>query len=1521
MIGLTSYFNTFQICQRLFLRRCKETRNYVHNLWIDKKPSLKDCVRILFEKKNESEASSKKNVAKNDELLLYENSDEKLDFKFLSTVNNNHLNKISSTEKKNEPESKKKVASAIQSLLSENSIDKFNLEKSVSINNSSTYETKIESTNNVDTTLKNSNEKLECEDNNFVNNLPNPLPPDKDGVLVFKNSSPKTKTFDEKSSDATAESTVYLESKNFKIRNVLGDGNCLFRCFSVVLENHENNHANIRKKIVEYVHDHFEDELKNNLQESREDTEEDHYKDKGDYLARMGALRTSGTEYEAAVFSKLFRVNVSLYNKIFDNDSLQTKYVYAGTFRDNSFQTSCNIMHVGSRLGGHWVILYEVSKDSSPSSDLITILAPANNSVNNFHSSVNHSPKFSNDQEINISESYDSLEGVDFLRSDNEFENQLRPSLCLHKNSSFKKSQNFDFELSSEAIENSNDFLFSNVNFSDDELTLNENDLMDLNFGDATEAPINNISNLNSLESNKIQNYTTRNIDAFRKSLENKKNNEQSNLIENFLVLPKDFWEKFVPPKESKKKTLLNGWTDEFNKIFEKKFPFCVLRFLDSKFYAGEKIKNQNYFWAFAQCKHSICTTFFFNCQQRIQEPHEDRIVKVSLEKKIEHIEGEAHRRFLRGSNRDEYKEKLKKNSALYVQNVGVTKIPKEVLKNGNLNHAPTTDLLNQIKSESRREFDLDKDFFLFMEKLRQEYIDEYGTKIVRGYIQTSSYHPLMFVLFTEPQLEYLASQKDIFLNLDATGSIAATPSYFEERVTLYYYVLWLPGGKKNTSPLEIAEAHMSTHNETAVTYFLSLFNDKFKLITTKIIKKIETDFSLVLLKSICKVFNNLCLYIYLKKIFDGEIPKDITVLHCCSSHLIKGSRGKIRSFFPDKKKHLNHRKIATKIMTSFIHCDSLESAKVIFEYFIKIFYFQTEEASLSSSIDSVNNCPEHGAVENDYDDDEKNDENKDNEDLPQLCGKMKGSPYYQFFQNLKNDIVKKASFTDKINEFYSEKFCNYLLNYLLVYLPLWSAIVIKMYGLSRDSNATAENGFKIVKHQYLNELKVSIPRFIQTSETMLRSKLIIRRIKLITERQKSNIATTDILPVDIIKKKSSNNSLKRKVCEVSKSGFKHEVEVWKDKKKIKRGPNKHFTSSKFIAPESLEENPDRLHLELKTIYQDVKKETANLNSNKNSTQSKNKLKKKLLDNSDPDPSVKINLKDSNILFDSKIKYPPNFPNLSKTLNSIPLDRFDFFTLEQWGQSKDITRHYVNDEIVNAFFSLLPSVATKHKIKLIHFDSFYSQNVELNNYIKRSTVRWAKKNEIMSKNIWLIPYNLENMAHWFLIVVFLDRKIILILDSLYVKLRSTVVYGIFTLISALNPNENFKDWKIHAPADVPKQINEFGEVGANCGVHMCSWALTVASVSSYHFEEKDMQQARKSIAHLLYYSVDNNFQKNKKNGKSKGLAECVSLSLKNFEYCVDHNPPLNFTSSFDFCSSIVFLIQEKEKITRSSAWK
>ncbi|KYQ48095.1 hypothetical protein ALC60_12874 [Trachymyrmex zeteki] len=198
-----------------------------------------------------------------------------------------------------------------------------------------------------------------------------------------------------------------------------------------------------------------------------------------------------------------------------------------------------------------------------------------------------------------------------------------------------------------------------------------------------------------------------------------------------------------------------------------------------------------------------MCAKYKFFVTGDIDVPHTNKIVHVCVNGHISH-EKEQHRRHIRGKVRAALTNELQKRSAIVVKLQMLSNADEEILQAGNLNKTVSLDILHKISK-----------FALI---------------------------PLSIILFSEKQIRCLASDKLRHLHLDATGSIIAHPKLLSTASTIYYYALVLPGNI-DVGPLSVAEFISSKHDITAIKHFLDVFNDKFKKITTKKIKKIETDF------------------------------------------------------------------------------------------------------------------------------------------------------------------------------------------------------------------------------------------------------------------------------------------------------------------------------------------------------------------------------------------------------------------------------------------------------------------------------------------------------------------------------------------------------------------------------------------------------------------------------------------------------------------------------------------------------
>ncbi|KAL7299504.1 hypothetical protein TKK_0007588 [Trichogramma kaykai] len=224
-----------------------------------------------------------------------------------------------------------------------------------------------------------------------------------------------------------------------------------------------------------------------------------------------------------------------------------------------------------------------------------------------------------------------------------------------------------------------------------------------------------------------------------------------------------DFWNKYVPC--TSKKSLNKGWTDPFNDVFQKTYK-CVLAFEDNKFYAQKKRNKDSYFKAIAVCKHTSCTPFIFEVAEPITPPYKNYRVTVKTYSAIDHSDGESHRRFIRGENREKFKDELKAKTPAVVKWEALNEAcNKEYLREGNYNNCPSSEILQKICSELRAQNDLDDDYYHFMEKLQKQYRTQYKEynapeERVAGYIQFTASDPVHVIMFSQPQLRIVSEEK-----------------------------------------------------------------------------------------------------------------------------------------------------------------------------------------------------------------------------------------------------------------------------------------------------------------------------------------------------------------------------------------------------------------------------------------------------------------------------------------------------------------------------------------------------------------------------------------------------------------------------------------------------------------------------------------------------------------------------------------------------------------------------------------
>lgn len=371
-------------------------------------------------------------------------------------------------------------------------------------------------------------------------------------------------------------------------------------------------------------------------------------------------------------------------------------------------------------------------------------------------------------------------------------------------------------------------------------------------------------------------------------------------------------------------------------------------------------------------------------------------------------------------------------------------------------------------------------------------------------------------------------------------GSIVAKPPNVSKQI--YYYAMVLPGCENYTA-IPVAEFISSEHKTVFINFFLSLFRDNMNRITSRhpVIDKIETDFSLALIQSALQTFNGMSISEYMQFVYNWNSKKEgaddihLTVVHICATHTLRTVMKKAKSLFKLK----SARNVAAFLI--YIEINSLRQLicrKCIFRNAVVIFGLEKKTKDFDKQLNYCTSLHIEDENENIHEEELSDDDEKFSETAKR---QRRESPYYEAFHDIISSTrASKTNIGKKINEFYSEELILNLDEYIMPYFPIWSAVTLRQFGLSRDSNACVENWFKVVKADiFQTKLHVPATRFIQKMETYLVGRLREREYTLKTNRQMKNKLIT-----------ATNKQIKKKL----NRAYREETaeEFWNKKKKRK---------------------------------------------------------------------------------------------------------------------------------------------------------------------------------------------------------------------------------------------------------------------------------------------------------------------------------------------------------------------------------
>lgn len=224
------------------------------------------------------------------------------------------------------------------------------------------------------------------------------------------------------------------------------------------------------------------------------------------------------------------------------------------------------------------------------------------------------------------------------------------------------------------------------------------------------------------------------------------------------------------------------------------------------------------------------------------------------------------------------------------------------------------------------------------------------------------------------------------------------------------------------------------------------------------------------------------------------------------------------------------------------------------------------------------------------------------------------------------------------------------------------------------------------------------------------------------------------------------------------------------------------------------------------------------------------------------------------------------------------------------------------------------------------FDTLFFESILLNNAISEGFLKWAELHSIFESNVWLVPINHAN--HWTLLVVIVNAKSMIYLDSghdpsqtkkmtdkalkSFIKKKcGQFINGICSFMINEQNDIVWEEWSLFV---IPSQRTEERGLGGNCGVHMCSWALCIATCSGVKFDESAMDIARMGIANMLFYAKTKAKITKKTNERRRYIfAEGELEEKRRILPFVDrmkifaNTPPLHFETTNDFCSTLRLL--------------
>ncbi|XP_076381998.1 uncharacterized protein LOC117224248 [Megalopta genalis] len=132
----------------------------------------------------------------------------------------------------------------------------------------------------------------------------------------------------------------------FRVHNIYGDGNCMFRAISYILWRNEDEHRHLRTMVVQHIKDNWYEYGPFVMAEWN-------ISDRQAYCDYMSIVGTFASELECTVATKMNYMNLSIYREI--RDIYQLKRVFHNHV--SSYYRTARLLFTGNSDSGHYDVL------------------------------------------------------------------------------------------------------------------------------------------------------------------------------------------------------------------------------------------------------------------------------------------------------------------------------------------------------------------------------------------------------------------------------------------------------------------------------------------------------------------------------------------------------------------------------------------------------------------------------------------------------------------------------------------------------------------------------------------------------------------------------------------------------------------------------------------------------------------------------------------------------------------------------------------------------------------------------------------------------------------------------------------------------------------------------------------------------------------------------------------------------------------------------------------------------------